>query len=133
MLTPYYPPDTSMTSVCPGCPSELAAPTSRQSAWPAATLYVLTASLCKLNVFACVCVCVRARVCASVYSVHGCCDGRWRVSGCGRDHVICLAERGAVSGRAPGSDMCNIVTSEPVCRPPLTCRERSHLTYAGRR
>ena len=63
MLTPYYPPVTSMTSVCPGCPSELAARTSRQSAWPAATLYVLTASLCKLNVFACVCVCVCVCAC----------------------------------------------------------------------
>ena len=66
MLTPYYPPVTSMTSVCPGCPSELAACTSRQSAWPAATLYVLTASLCKLNVFACVCVCVC--VCMPVFA-----------------------------------------------------------------
>lgn len=106
------PPVTSMTSVCPACPSKLDALLSRQPVWPTVTLYILTATLWKLNMLACVC--LRACVWLCVYSVHGRCDGRWRVSGCGPARVICLAERWAVNGPAPGSDTCNIVTSELV-------------------
>lgn len=115
-----------MTSVHPACPSECGAFQSRQSVWLAVTLYILTASLWKLKVFACLCL----SVCVYVYSVHGCCDGRWHVSGCGRAHVICLAERWAVNGWSPDSDMCNIVTSELVCCP-IWPVERSNHKRAG--
>lgn len=72
-------------------------------------------------------VCVRARVWLCVYSVRRRCDGRWHVSGCGRAHVICLAEHGAVNGSAPGSGTCNIVTSELVCCP-IWPVERGHIS-----
>lgn len=102
ILTPRH-----LRDICPPrCPSE-------PDALP--FLYILTAYLWKWKMFAGVCFRARAWVC--VYSTHRCCDGRWRVSGCGWARVICLAEHGAVNGPAPGSDMCNIVTSELVCCP----------------
>lgn len=61
---------------------------------PGVTLFVTTASLCNLNAFA-----------PELLCGHRCWDGRWCISGCGRDHVIWLAERTAMFGAAPGSHL----------------------------
>lgn len=58
---------------------------------PGVTLFITTASLCKLNAFA-----------RGVRCGHRCWDGRWCISGCGRDRVIRLAVRAAMFGAAPG-------------------------------
>lgn len=111
MLTRYYP--LSLPWHPPALPVRLSLPVQAVILAGGDLIHLVSISLH-----------ARARVC--VYSVHGRCDGRWRVSGSGRAHVICPAEYWAVSGWGPGSDMCNIVTSELVCCP-IWPVERGHM------
>lgn len=107
-------PVTCMTSARPACPSECGILQSRQSVWPAVTLYILTASLLKLKMFS-LPVFERARVCVFTACTDAAMADGVSVGVGGPVSSVLLsvglwvAELQAVT--------CSIVTSELVCCP----------------
>lgn len=106
LLPPPPQPVTSMKSVRPACPSELAALRSGGD-----LIHLDNISLGTK----CVCTPVSAVGAAMADGVS---------VGVGGDRVSCLAECGVVSGRAPASDMCN-----NVMRCPIWPLERGHGSF----